>query len=196
MTCDLMTRAPRTGAHRPAQQTTLAPEPAGHPHRTPHHQSQVPAQVGPTPHRLPPGHPPVDHGTSSQTLPDAEPRLHRPGHWPAGKKADAGALRARRPRGAMVHVDIKKLGRIPAVAGGGCSAGALTRTRRPAGPVTRPGRKVRNPAGATGICITRSTVIPGWCTRRSSTTSIKTPRRVSGGGQAAFSRRWVCVSAR
>ncbi|ERS51049.1 hypothetical protein HMPREF1257_01967 [Corynebacterium sp. KPL1814] len=113
MTCDLMTRAPRTGAHRPAQQTALAPEPAGHPHRTPHYQSQVPAQVGPTPHRLPPGHPPVDRGASPQTLPDAEPRLHRPGHWPAGEKADAGALRARRPRGAMVHVDIKKLGRIP-----------------------------------------------------------------------------------
>lgn len=72
------------------------------------------------------------------------------------------------------------------MAGGGCSAGALTRTGRPAGPVTRPGGKVRNPAGATGICITRSTVIPGWYTRRSSTTSIKTPRRVSGGGQAAF----------
>lgn len=113
-------------------------------------------------------------------MPDAEPRLHRPGHWPAGEKADAGVLRARRPRGRWSTSTSKSSGASPTVAGGGYSAGALTRTGRPAGPVTRSGGKVRNPAGATGICITRSTVIPGWCTRRSSTTSIKTPRRASG----------------
>ncbi|GEM_PF-4911064 len=177
MTCDLMTRAPRTGAHRPAQQTALAPEPAGHPHRTPHHQSQVPAQVGP--HRI--GY---HLGIPRSTVGRVLKRCRMPN---LACIDQATGLPVRKPTPVRYEHDdpggrwststSKSSGASPTVAGGGCSAGALTRTGRPAGPVTRPGGKVRNPAGATGICITRSTVIPGWCTRRSSTTSIKTPRR-------------------
>jgi hypothetical protein len=70
--------------------------------------------------------------------------------------------------GDLVHVDVKKLGRIPD--GGGHRV--MSRQQGQANrKTTRPG---------TRSCTTPSTTIPGWRTRRSSTTSVRRPRRRSG----------------
>jgi len=68
--------------------------------------------------------------------------------------------------GELVHVDIKKHGRIPTVAGGEPMGGAL-RKRKPAG--RRPVR------GATGISTTLSMTAPGSPTLKSLTTSGNRP---------------------
>jgi hypothetical protein len=109
-------------------------------------------------------------------------RAPRPVQVRSGEAVPAGPghgrgdppLRAPQPR-EMVHVDIKKLGRIP---DGG---GHRVVEKRPA-TETRPARR---PTGvpATPSCATPSMTIPGWPTPKSSRTRRRKPQPRSGDGQ-------------
>ncbi len=80
--------------------------------------------------------------------------------------------------GDLVHVDIKKLGRILTAAVTAPSAGAPGRQTRPAPPPTG------GPAITT--CTTRSMAIPGFSTRRSSATNARHRSRVLGTGRSVL----------
>ncbi|MFV5998946.1 helix-turn-helix domain-containing protein [Streptomyces sp. NPDC056231] len=77
--------------------------------------------------------------------------------------------------GDLIHVDIKKLGRIPAGGGAGaCTASAPTQPVPPSAPVRTPGRS------ATPISTRRSTITPAWPTPRPWRTSAPSRRPPSG----------------
>lgn len=90
--------------------------------------------------------------------------------------------------GDLVHVDIKKLGRIPD--GGGWRAhGRGSDQDRATGVLRdRAARAGARARAATGSCTTRSTTTPGWPTPRSWVTSARRPPRRSGPAPASTSR--------
>ena len=96
-------------------------------------------------------------------------------------------LAVRRPRphryehpapGDLVHLDIKKLGRIP---DGGGHRKLGTHDRQPAQQKAR--------AAAMPTCITPSMTTPGWLTQRSSTMNVKRRPPRSGNGPTQHLRR-------
>ncbi len=70
--------------------------------------------------------------------------------------------------GDLVHVDIKKLGKIPTAAATRSTPGSWARASR------------RRPGPATPICTMPSTTIPGWRTPRSAPMRRRRPRQRSG----------------
>lgn len=84
--------------------------------------------------------------------------------------------------GELVHVDVKKLGRIPTAEGGVLMAEALPRTSRLGALLMLNAGLGLHPPVGTAICITRSMTTPGWSIPRSSMMSASTPRPGSGTG--------------
>ena len=84
--------------------------------------------------------------------------------------AAAGPRYEHRAAGDLVHLDVKKLGRIPTAAAGGPTAAAPTRHRAPK----------RGHGPATSTCTPRSMTAPGWPTPRNSPTRKPSPQPVSG----------------
>jgi transposase len=80
-----------------------------------------------------------------------------------------------RTPGSMVHVDVKKLGRIPKGAGGACTA-ATPRSQLLTG--------TRKPRSATTTCTPRSTTVPGWPTAK------YCPTRKTSRVQNSCTERW------
>lgn len=94
-----------------------------------------------------------------------------------------GVIRYEHDRvGDLVHVDIKKLGRIRSAAAGGCTASAPSPPAPPNAPVPEPARS------DTRTCIRRSTATPGSPTPRPWTMRRSSPRSPSGTGRFLLRR--------
>ncbi|WP_405828418.1 helix-turn-helix domain-containing protein [Streptomyces sp. NBC_00105] len=94
-----------------------------------------------------------------------------------------GVIRYEHDRvGDLVHVDIKKHGRIRSAAAGGCTASAPSPPAPPNAPVPEPARS------DTRTCIRRSTATPGSPTPRPWTMRRSSPRSPSGTGRFLLRR--------
>ena len=76
-------------------------------------------------------------------------------------------------RGDLVHIDVKKLGTIPAGGGWQMLGHAVGRRNKQADKSSGIMTKYRNPSAATTICTPRSTGTPGWPIRNCWPTSVK-----------------------
>ena len=142
--------------------------------------------LGPAPHQLSPRRSAVDDrpGTGPLRMPllaHIDQATGLPVRKPKPVRYEAAAP------GELVHVDIKKLGRIPD--GGGWRALAAARPRTGARSRTRPGghARARRLRVATCSCTTQSTTTPGWPTPSSSPTSARRPPPPSGHERRASS---------
>ena len=159
---------------RPRRSPTRCPQAAGAADR----EAALLPPMGSAPDQLPPRRPALDGRTGAGPLPDAAAGPPRPGHRPAGPQAQAGALRGRRP-GELVHVDIKKLGRIPdgggwRVFGRGSARTVARRRDRPGSRAGAPLARLRLPAPR------RRRPLPAGLLRAARPTSARRPPRRSG----------------
>ena len=170
----------RAAADGPQLEAADVPEPAAAHDRAAHRRVAVHASVGP--HRIA-YHLQLHRSTVGRVL-------TRYGMPKLTNIDQATGLPVRKPKpkryevaspGQLVHVDIKKQGRIPD--GGGWRVHGRGSVQDRAAGVAR-GRAARAPARraptATATCTMPWTITHGWRTRRSSTTNARRPRPGSG----------------
>ena len=91
-------------------------------------------------------------------------------------------------RGDLVHIDVKKLGTIPAGGGWQMLGHAVGRRNKQADKSSGIMTKYRNPSAATTICTPRSTGTPGWPIRNCWPTSVKRQPTNFGSGLSLVHR--------